>query len=186
MIRKILKALSVVAIGTATVFIAGKIIRATGKYKGNRYYTKLGFDGHWIVYNSGFIDFIKSFKNELKYGLQRFTRGYDDPTFWSFYSHFDELVVKYLRWDIENGHGSPVIKDWTEENCHEKWTEVRKEMLHYFEQSQEKYCSEINEYDSSEQWDKYSERDKGIWQYQNENRKKAFEMFYEYYHHLWD
>ena len=115
---------------------------------------------------------------------------------------------------MKNRHGSPVLEGWTEENCHENWTKELEKMLHYFKESQEKTCSEINAYDglvdfesfflpsdckgcrtthykdtsekAEELRHEYCKRSAEIDAYKRENRKKGLGMLVKYYDHLWD
>jgi hypothetical protein len=80
--NNILTAIAMIAAGTAAIFAAGKFIkkRATASYSD----LKLGFNWYFVNHSSGPLDCAKQFKDELKWALQRFTRGYDDTAFWSF------------------------------------------------------------------------------------------------------
>jgi len=119
-----------------------------------------------------------------------------------------------LQWMLANRNASPVLEGWTEDDCHEKWTEVLKEMLHYFMQSTEQHCGEVNEYadivdfssyfvpikggkystmrykdtsaEAEELRDKHHQRSKEIDEYRAENHKKAMEMLVKYYRNFWD
>ena len=175
----------------------------------------LGFDWYTVLNNSADpIDFAKQLKRELKWAWQRVKRGYDDQIFWSFDHYLDQIIIKDLQWMLENRNGSPVLDGWTEDDCHEKWTEVLKEMLYYFMQSTEQHCSEVNEYEdlvdfdsyfapcedsnystmhykdtsaeAKELRDKHYQRSKEIDEYRAANHKKAMEMLSNHYRHLWD
>ena len=176
----------------------------------------LGFDWDTVLNHSADpFDFAKQLKRELKWAWQRVKRGYDDQIFWSFDHYLDQLIIKDLQWMLKNRNGSPVLEGWTEDDCHEKWTEILKEMLHYFKQSTEQYCSEVNEYEdlvdfdsyfvpskdggrystmhykdisteAEEIRDKYHMRSKEIDEYRAANHKKAMDMLSKYYRHLWD
>ena len=202
----------------ATSLIVGRVvykkIKITKEKAKQEGYTTLGVDWNTLLNHSADpIDFTKQLRRELKWAWQRLTKGYDNRMFWSFDSHMDELIIKDLQWMIEKRMGSPVLEGWDEDNCHENWTIVLKEMLHYFMQSTERYCSEINEYedlvdyesyfvptdcgdftmhykDVSEEAkllrDKYLNRSDEIDQYRADNHKKGLEMLTKYYNYLWD
>lgn len=184
------------------------------KAKSNKDNT-LGFDWDNVLNHSADpLDFAKQLKREIKWAWQRVKRGYDDQIFWNFDHYLDQIIIKDLQWMLKNRNGSPVLEGWTEDDCHEKWTQVLKEMLHYFMQSTEQHCSEVNEYtdlvdfasyfvpikggkystmrykdtsvEAEELREKHRQRSKEIDEYRAENHKKAMEMLNKYYRHLWD
>ena len=173
------------------------------------------FDWNTVLNHSADpIDFAKQFGRELKWAWQRVKRGYDDRIFWNFDSYLDRIIIKALQWMLKNRHGSPVLEGWTEEDCHEKWTQVLKEMLHYFMQSTEQHCNEVNEYSDLVDFDSYfvpSEcgkystmhykdksreaealrekhyaRSREIDEYRAANHEKAMAMLNKYYRYLYD
>ena len=175
----------------------------------------LGFDWDNVLnHNAGPLDFAKQLKREIKWAWQRMKRGYDDQIFWNFDHYLDQIIIKDLQWMLANRNGSPVLEGWTEDDCHEKWSEVLKEMLYYFMQSTEQHCSEVNEYadmvdfdsysvpikggkystmrykdtsaEAEELRDKHYQRSKEIDEYRAKNHKKAKEMLGKYYRNLWD
>ena len=196
-----------------TTKIVMKIDKAcAGKFNSKN--KKLGFDWSFLRHNAGIADLLKSLQREIKWGFQRFAHGYDDQMFWGLDSYLDELIMISLEWYIENRTGSPVIDDWTEENCHEKWTGELKKMLFHFEQSDDRWCREKNEYanivdlesyskpsgkkgfvtmeykdkstGAEELREKWHQRCREIDAYQAEHHKKALELLVKYYKNLWD
>ena len=175
----------------------------------------MGFDWDRVLnYSADPIDFFKQLGREIDAAWQRVYKGYDDRMFWNFDDHLDRHIINCLRFLIKHRHGSPVLDGWTEEDCHDKWTLELKKMLYYFMQSQEEYCSEVNEYDelvdfesyfvpsecghfstmhykdtspeAEEIRDKYYQRSKEIDAYRDENHKKGLEMLCMHYRRLWD
>ena len=174
----------------------------------------LGFSLHDIFnHNADPLDFSKSVYREFKYALQRAKHGYDDTMFWNFDSHLDALIMTDLRWMIKHRHGSPVLEDWTEETCHDNFTEILKQMLYHFEQSTDEHCTEKNEFedlvdyesyfipthddmyrmeykDRSEEAEdireKYRNRSNEIEAYKKEHHEKALKLLTKYYRYLWD
>jgi hypothetical protein len=106
-------------------------------------------------------------------------RGYDDTAFWSFDYYMDALIIQDLRWMIKHRHGSPVLKEWEGEDCHEKFTEVLKEMLYHFEQSHDEYCSEKNEYSGIADFDTYFIPIRATKEQNESNKKTREEELYE-------
>ena len=203
--------ISGVALGTAT-YKAYKIAKNKTKRNKNN---ALGFDWDNVLNHSAdLLDFAKQLKREIKWAWQRVKRGYDDQIFWSFDHYLDQIIIKDLQWMLVNRNGSPVLEGWTEDDCHEKWTEALKEMLHYFMQSTEQHCSETNEYadivdfdsyfvpikggkystmrykdtttEAEELREKHHQRSNEIDAYRAVNHKKAMEMLSKYYRYLWD
>ena len=200
-----------IVLGAATY----KGIKAAKVKVKRNYDINYGFDWDNVLNHSADpLDFAKQLRRELKWAWQRVKRGYDDQIFWNFDHYLDYIIIKDLQWMLANRSGSPDLEGWTEDDCHEKWTKVLKEMLHYFMQSTEEHCSEINEYEDSVDFesyflpckdkaystkhykdkspeaedmrDKYHNRSKEIDEYRAANHKKAMEMLSKYYRYLWD
>jgi len=213
--KSVIATLAVVASGAAALFAATKVAKVHVLKKKEQDRPIHGFEWEPIIHSKGVLKRAKLFRKELKWGLQRFVRGYDDTVFWDFDHYLDKLMITGLRWMLEHKHGSPVLSDkgWTEENCHDKFTEVLKEMLYHFEQSRDEYCLEKNEYDdcSCDEFE-FIENDDGserlefvdksaeaeamrkksaqrrleIEDYKARHHKQALEMLKEYQSHLWD
>lgn len=186
--------------------------RVDGKFTSKE--KTLGIDFSFIRHHADIPDLMKQLGREIKWGLQRFWNGYDDQMFWSLDTYLDELIMISLEWYINNRNGSPVMKDWTEENCHEKFTAELKKMLSYFEQADDRWCKEKNEYDdivdlrfahtevnkdgfypmeyadtlkeAEELRNKWSDRNREIEAYKEQQHKKALRMLVKYYRNLWD
>jgi len=209
------KMLGLLAAGATLGTLAYKGIKAAKIKAKSDSDNNMGFDWDNVLnHSAGLCDFAKQFQRELKWAWQRVTRGHDDQIFWNFDSFLDQMIIKDLQWMLEHRHGSPVLEGWTEDDCHEKWTQVIKEMLHYFMQSTEQHCSEINEYEDVVDFDsyfmpcedssystmhykdtsveaealreKYHQRSREIDEYKAANHIKAMEMLSKYYRYLWD
>jgi len=210
--RGLVAAVVAITAGTAALCATRNFIHA--KARKGQDNPNLGFGWDFINHSADIVDCTKQLGNELKWGLQRFVRGYDDTVFWNFDSYMDMLIIQDLRWMIKHRHGSPVLDDWTEEDCHEKFTELLKEMLYHFEQSQDEFCQEKNEYEDEVDFEhvfesledgsravmehknksaeaealreKYVARSREIEDYKTEHHNKALDMLKKYYRYLWD
>ena len=176
---------------------------------------RLGWDWSFVGHSANAGELLRQLKREIKGGFQRFARGYDDQMFWNLDSYLDELIMISLEWYIKHRSGSPILDEWIEENCHEKFTEKLKKMLNHFEQADDRWCKEKNKYEdivdlewkknqkpdecgyytveyedqspeAEELRDKWLQRGREIDAYQAEHHKRALEMLVKYYKHLWD
>jgi hypothetical protein len=188
-----------------------KIDRFWNRHVKNRE-ERLGFDWGFLRYNSDLADMIKQFKKEIKWGLQRFVKGYDDTVMWGLDSYLDEITRISLRWYIKHRHGSPDFDGISD--IHEYWTKELKKMLYHFEQSDDRWCKEKNEYsntvdlelkkteaderglykmeykDTSPEAEalrnKWSERNREIESCKHNHHRQALELLVKYYDNLWD
>ena len=209
------KILGLLVTGTILGTLACKGIKVAKNKSKSSSDNNLGFDWDNVLnHSAGPFDFAMQIKRELKWAWQRVTRGYDDQIFWSFDSYLDQIIIKDLEWMLANRNGSPVLEGWTEDDCHEKWTQTLMEMLRYLKQSTDQHCDEVNEYEdlvdfdsyfvpcednklltmhykdmsikAEEIRDKYYLRSRDIDEYKAANHKKAMAMLCMYYRHLWD
>ena len=82
----------------------------------------------------------------------------------------------------------------------QQWDITLNNMINYFKESTDEYCSEKNEYeeeylnsmykDNQEDFkklrDKWLDREEKIGNYKNHMKDKALKMFSKYYYNLWD
>ena len=174
-------ALSIVAAVIAAIIAAAHIfIKKRGKAQGIE--TKLGIDWNYIYKSHGFGNIrLRNLMHEIKYGMQRFVRGYDDAMFSSFSDYLDLLIIEDLRYMIKSRRGSPNIdsegnlkefkidepapSDTELDERQERFTAALEEMLGHFENSR----------------DEKIPRKKKSW-----HRQQALEMLVKYYNSLWD
>ena len=142
---------------------------------------KLGIDWNAIYKRDGFGNIkLKELMNELKYGTQRFIRGYDETMFSNFCDFLDLLIIEDLRYMIAKRRGSPIIdesgdlqefeieadsKEAEFNERQEKFTAALKKMLEHFEKSRD---------------------DKTPAKQQKWHHRQAREMLVKYYNSLWD
>lgn len=139
------------------------------------------------------MDFIKNIPREIKWFFQRGTRGYSDKDVWSIDIWFKSIIIPMLEQLKETKQGHPI--DMTEE----EWNLTLNNMINYFKECTDFYCSEKNEYEdeymsrimSANEYDKlladkWLKREEEIDKYKNEMKNKAFELFSKHFYSLWD
>lgn len=139
------------------------------------------------------IDFIKYFPRRIKWFFQRGMRGYSDEDVWSIDIWFKSIIIPMLEQLKETKQGYPI--DMTEE----EWNLTLNNMINYFKECTDFYCSEKNEYEdeymsrimSTNEYDKsltnkWLKREEEIDKYKNEMKDKAFELFSKHFYSLWD
>lgn len=139
------------------------------------------------------IDFIKYFPRRTKWFFQRGMRGYSDEDVWSIDIWFKSIIIPMLEQLKETKQGHPI--DMTEE----EWNLTLNNMINYFKECTDFYCSEKNEYEdeymshimSANEYDKsltnkWLKREEEIDKYKNEMKDKAFELFSKHFYSLWD
>ncbi|MFR3182208.1 MAG: hypothetical protein ACLTPN_01110 [Clostridia bacterium] len=139
------------------------------------------------------MDFIKNIPREIKWFFQRGTRGYSDKDVWSIDIWFKSIIIPMLEQLKETKQGHPI--DMTEE----EWNLTLNNMINYFKECTDFYCSEKNEYEdeymsrimSANEYDKlladkWLKREEEIDKYKNEMKDKAFELFSKHFYSLWD
>lgn len=146
----------------------------------------------WRIYR--LFDFIKDTPKEIKWFLQRGFRGYSDRDVWAMDIWFENTIIPMLEQLQKTKHGYPM--DMTEQ----QWNITLDNMINYFKESTEKYCSEKNEYeeeylnsmyeDNQEDFkklrDKWLDREEKIADYKTHMKDKAFKLFSKYFYNLWD
>jgi hypothetical protein len=139
------------------------------------------------------MDFIKNIPREIKWFFQRGIRGYSDKDVWSIDIWFKSIIIPMLEQLKETKQGHPI--DMTEE----EWNLTLNNMINYFKECTDFYCSEKNEYEdeymsrimSANEYDKllaskWLKREEEIDKYKNEMKNKAFELFSKHFYSLWD
>ena len=139
------------------------------------------------------MDFIKNIPREIKWFFQRGIRGYSDKDVWSIDIWFKSIIIPMLEQLKETKQGHPI--DMTEE----EWNLTLNNMINYFKECTDFYCSEKNEYEdeymsrimSANEYDKlladkWLKREEEIDKYKNEMKDKAFELFSKHFYSLWD
>lgn len=139
------------------------------------------------------MDFIKNIPREIKWFFQRGTRGYSDKDVWSIDIWFKSIIIPMLEQLKETKQGHPI--DMTEE----EWNLTLNNMINYFKECTDFYCSEKNEYEdeymsrimSANEYDKllankWLKREEEIDKYKNEMKDRAFELFSKHFYSLWD
>lgn len=139
------------------------------------------------------MDFIKNIPREIKWFFQRGIRGYSDKDVWSIDIWFKSIIIPMLEQLKETKQGYPI--DMTEE----EWNLTLNNMINYFKECTDFYCSEKNEYEdeymsrimSTNEYDKsltnkWLKREEEIDKYKNEMKDKAFELFSKHFYSLWD
>ena len=139
------------------------------------------------------MDFIKNIPREIKWFFQRGTRGYSDKDVWSIDIWFKSIIIPMLEQLKETKQGHPI--DMTEE----EWNLTLNNMINYFKECTDFYCSEKNEYEdeymsrimSANEYDKlladkWLKREEEIDKYKNKMKDKAFELFSKHFYSLWD
>jgi len=121
----------ITAISTAvtTSYIVSKIPgKAPNEDEGEieHKHTDIGFDWGFIDHSEDALDCVKRFKNEIKWGIQRFVRGFDDTVLSDFDSYMDKLMAENLQWRIKHKHNDPALKNWVETDCDEMFDEALK------------------------------------------------------------
>lgn len=136
--------------------------------------------------------------SEIKYAIQRITRGYSDRDIWNIDLWFEKTVIPMLKQLRKTKHGYPICFEEVEE-----WNNVMDTMIHYFQEMNPDTCSLKNEYEEamynlfeanyteSESirkaiTDKYTARQKEIDEYCEKNKNKAFNLFSKWFRSLWD
>ena len=164
------------AVIAAALITAGTAAREyiKNRAKKQEHSMTLGIDWKYIYLNNGVIDGLKKLKTEVKFGLQRFVKGYDYSMFMNFCDFMDLLIIEDLHYMIKYRKGSPPLDydgtgtiipaDEIDDN-HERFTKILKDMLYHFEKSRDDNISETE---------------------QNKHHKKALEMLIKYYKYLWD
>lgn len=139
------------------------------------------------------MNFIKNIPREIKWFFQRGIRGYSDKDVWSIDIWFKSIIIPMLEQLKETKQGHPI--DMTEE----EWNLTLNNMINYFKECTDFYCSEKNEYEdeymsrimSANEYDKlladkWLKREEEIDKYKNEMKDKAFELFSKHFYSLWD
>ena len=156
----------------------------------------LGIDWKYLADGECISDGGMRLYGEFMRALQRAVRGYDDSMFYSFHGYLDKLIIEDLRYMIHSRSGSPILPEESEvgeaqentdvrllidcdesdaskqDEVHERFTEVLKQMLYHFEQSQDEYCSEINEFFVADDFDFYDRDDDS--EYDEESDEKLY------------
>lgn len=146
----------------------------------------------WKIYK--FFDFLRDIPKEIEWFFQRGIRGYSDRDVWDVSNWFENTVIPMLEQLQKTKHGYPM--DTTEE----QWNIILKNMIDYFKESTERYCSEKNEYtedylaslyeNNQKKCDgiekEWIRRENEITKYKIEMKNKAFKLFSKHFYNLWD
>lgn len=146
----------------------------------------------WKIYK--FFDFLRDIPKEIEWFFQRGIRGYSDRDVWDVSNWFENTVIPMLEQLQKTKHGYPM--DTTEE----QWDIILKNMIDYFKESTERYCSEKNEYtedylislyeNNQKKCDgiekEWIRRENEITKYKIEMKNKAFKLFSKHFYDLWD
>lgn len=146
----------------------------------------------WKIYK--FFDFLRDIPKEIEWFFQRGIRGYSDRDVWDVRNWFENTVIPMLEQLQKTKHGYPM--DTTEE----QWDIILKNMIDYFKESTERYCSEKNEYtedylaslyeNNQKKCDgiekEWIRRENEITKYKIEMKNKAFKLFSKHFYNLWD
>lgn len=146
----------------------------------------------WKIYK--FFDFLRDIPKEIEWFFQRGIRGYSDRDVWDVSNWFENTVIPMLEQLQKTKHGYPM--DTTEE----QWDIILKNMIDYFKESTERYCSEKNEYtedylaslyeNNQKKCDgiekEWIRRENEITKYRIEMKNKAFKLFSKHFYDLWD
>jgi len=122
------------------------------------------------------------FLKQIKYGWQKYKRGWSDEDVWDFDSYLTGIIIPALKRLKENHVGCPGDL-WDEKvknnECH-KWQEILEEMIQGF-----KACEEIDK----PSWIKGGFRrevDIKRLDVLEKKYKRGMELFCRYYRNLWD
>lgn len=146
----------------------------------------------WKIYR--FFDFLKDIPKEIEWFFQRGTRGYSDRDVWDVSNWFENTAIPMLEQLQKTKHGYPM--NMTEQ----QWNITLNNMIDYFKESTEKYCSEKNEYtedylaslyeNNQKKCDgiekEWIRRENEITKYKIEMKNKAFKLFSKHFYDLWD
>ena len=171
--------LAITAVIVALITAANLYINKRGKKQGLG--LTLGIDWGYLHEKKWYrLERLKRVKQEIKFGSQRFIRGYDNYLFKNFYCYMDLLIMEDLRFMLNHRAGTEPLdadgnpqkrgsgQSLSEEEykeLHERFNVILKKMLHHFEQASNGGLSERE---------------------QDEHRQQAVEMFAKYYTCLWD
>lgn len=142
--------------------------------------------------------------NKIKKAIQRAKKGYCDEDLWDIGYWFLNTVPKMLDEFANQTIGFPgyFLTDGEDEDvAFEKWKNIIKEISFHFKEGLEPtkeinecYCPihdtiedivrEFNE-EEQKQFDKWAAREDEIEKYKEQEIKKGFEMFNEYFQNLW-
>lgn len=119
---------------------------------------------------------------QIKYGWQKYKRGFSDEDVWDFDSYLAEIIIAGLKRLKEINHGCPGDL-WDEkaknDECH-RWNEILEEMIQGFEASQEMDRPAYIKGNFKKEID--FERLKNL----EKKYNRGMELFCRYFRNLWD
>jgi len=124
------------------------------------------------------------YRTYIKRPLQRAIRGYDESAHWSLDYHFCKVILPPLKELREKTHGHPSTIDSFDE-----WKKILDEMIEGFELA-DKMTDGFAIF--QEDFDKLPDHMKKVYQkphceiISKEKRDRAFDLFKEHFHALWD
>ncbi len=112
---------------------------------------------------------VKQFFRDIKYSLQRITKGYCDKDLWDISDWFLKLMPDMLTEYKKTRHGSPGIlgKNYKNEKellvndeCHHEWDRILSKMIFLFREADEDTCRKKNPYEKAymEAFDTFSKK----------------------------
>lgn len=113
--------------------------------------------------------------------IEKGKKGYCKEDLWSIDIWFLKTIVPMLKEFKENLHGYP--SNYTNS---EEWDKELDNLIFYFSEANEETCSEKNEVDYESDSDGWLHREREIYNYRNEMKNKAFELFKNCFWDLWD
>ena len=133
-----------------------------------------------VWFNRTVPDMLLDFKNSVT--------GYPMRLQYEYYEeHKDEIGMPYEDLISLPKNPSPIRDEWMkrmDDHCRQKWKSIIEEMRFLFLETNEDTCTkypyyEMNSYEYSRKYDE-------ICNYRRECRKKAFDLFYEWFECLWE
>lgn len=126
---------------------------------------------------------IREFRYELRTRCQRFKRGYAWSDVWDMDVWFMNTVKPMLIHLRDKGIGMPGIL-WNEQDDSRKpWEDILTEMINCMELMSE---DNVEKYLGIDLQDYSHESYKKVRDCMDENKNRFFELFSEYFFHLWD
>jgi len=124
---------------------------------------------------------------KIKYGIQRYKRGWSDEDAWDFHSYLAEIIPPVVR-KLQKGCGCPsefFDKDNKSNEC-QKWHDTLEEIAQGFEAIEEIGNYAYQKWEKQEDGNYKLETDQEALNNLHDKAQRALELFSKHYFALWD
>ena len=140
-----------------------------------KYYHNAWYGGEW--YTSNIFGLVRQFFTDIKYSWQRIRYGYCDHDIWELYPWFLDTMPRMLEEMKRTRHGNAVVNQEDEGNDEaltKAWDEVLDRMIFLLREADEETCQKKNLNHAK------------LYEYREQCKDEAMELFSKYFYDLWD